>query len=170
MNLDTDVAYAPADLAAARKLVERLDLLHADRVTMAAAGDQPAAVRDSILIHDQVDGATVPQLRAAVILLTTPELRPAIPVVVGPTSAPAGPDIQPSEKGAGGLAAPAPPALRTVLGLVGVYGDTRAAHARHNVERSTVVKAYRDVETAVEQLALGSLAAEVLRAHRDGAL
>lgn len=75
--------YRESDRAAARLLVNRLDSLQADRVTMSNAGDHRAAVRDARLIQDLVEHATPEQLRAAVVQLTTPELRPALPVVLG---------------------------------------------------------------------------------------
>jgi hypothetical protein len=82
VNLARDLAFRAADVDAAHHLVRRLDLLHADRCAQETAGSPAAAVRDARLIHDQVEGATMQQLRAALILATTPELR-SIPVVLG---------------------------------------------------------------------------------------
>jgi hypothetical protein len=78
--------YLDADRQAASLLVERIDKLHEDRLAMEAIGNTSAAVRDSVLIHELLDTATVPQLKAALIQLTTPELRPALPVVLGRSS------------------------------------------------------------------------------------
>lgn len=75
--------YSEADRSAGSLLIERLGKLHEDRLAMGAAGDHRAAVRDARLIQDLVETATVSQLRAAVVQLTTPELRPVLPVVVG---------------------------------------------------------------------------------------
>jgi len=77
--------YLDSDRQAASRLVERIDLLNADRLAMEAIGNSAAAVRDAILVTDLLDTATPAQLRAAVVQLTTPELRPALPVVLGPT-------------------------------------------------------------------------------------
>lgn len=79
MNLDAH--YRASDIDAARQLIARLDKLHGDRLESGRAGRDVFAVRASLLILDLVDTATVPQLRAAVVLLSTPELR-SVPVVV----------------------------------------------------------------------------------------
>lgn len=66
--------YTDADRLAGAKLVERLGLLHTDRLAQEARGAHGLAVRDAVLINDLVDDATPAQLRAALIHATTPEL------------------------------------------------------------------------------------------------
>jgi hypothetical protein len=78
--------YRESDRAAARLLIERIGKCNTDRLAMEAINNHRGAVRDARLVQDLLASATVEQLRAAVVELTTPELRPALPVVLGRSS------------------------------------------------------------------------------------
>lgn len=87
MNLADD--FRTFDVDAARQLIERLGKLHLDHAGAVAAGDRAAARRDVSLAVDLAEHATLPQLRAAVILASMPTVdRPAVPVVPGPQDRP----------------------------------------------------------------------------------
>lgn len=163
--------YNAEDYSRAADTIRRIGNCHEYRLASELAARPGRAVAAARLAIDLVETATIAELRAMVVQLTTPELRPAVPVVLGPTSAPAGSDTQPSKEGVGGLAAPTPPALvQRVLDLVRVYGDARADYARRAVDENTVERAFGAVETAVEPLAVGALIGELDRGYRGDAL
>lgn len=103
------VLYTATDFDWASATIRRLGLCHEHRVQLERAGNLRDAVEDAKTAQSLIAAATVEQLRAMVVQLTTPELRAMATVVARSGGTPVGPDTA-SVEGVGGLAAPTPPA------------------------------------------------------------
>jgi hypothetical protein len=148
MNLSGHIL--PPDIARAQDMLRLLGKCHREWVGADTAGDRAAADRSADVAFSVLESATLPQLRAAVLIASEPATDRPVPVVLG---------LQDVSAAIG---------LDEMLGMLGAYAHAcMAVGAGKPAAKREAEQAYKPLRKALEALFENALVYELARA-RDG--